>query len=75
MKTYLYKKKLFEFQNVQKSMNWNVGDKVRKLKKKNIFEKDKPIYSKSIYEIVEINGVTSKLKNSKNEVLKKKSKT
>lgn len=47
-----------------------VGDKVRKVIKKKLFEKDIEKYSKQIYEVVEVQGLSHKIKNKSGTILK-----
>jgi hypothetical protein len=48
-------------------LNINVGDKVRTLNSKNVFDKEGERYSKTIYEVVEIIGNKFKIKNIKTD--------
>ncbi len=49
-----------------------VGDKVRILKKEEIFQKGKPTYSKGIYTVVEIDKLALIVKNAKGDILERR---
>jgi hypothetical protein len=54
-------------------LNINVGDKVRTLNSKNVFDKEGERYSKTIYEVVQIIGNKYLIKNIKTDsILQKK---
>jgi len=52
----IYNEKLKSINADLQQMNYHVGDKVRILKQKNIFDKGVPNYSSQVYEISEIDG-------------------
>jgi uncharacterized membrane protein (UPF0127 family) len=57
--------------NIYKRIKLDIGTKVRAIKKKNIFDKEKPSFSKKIYEIDDIKGLKYIIKDDEGNIKKK----